>query len=80
MPKKLRLAIVSTLLVTLLLGGKAMAGPEAVPVKLTTTGADSMTAAPIGLIIFGVASLGIGLIGYAMARRKSAQPYDTEKS
>ncbi|UCC65551.1 MAG: hypothetical protein JSV36_11105 [Anaerolineae bacterium] len=72
MPKKLNLAIVLSLLVTSLLGGTVMAAQQVAPVQLPTAGPDLMRVAPIGLIIFGFASLGIGVIGYAIARRRSA--------
>jgi len=72
MLKRLNLAIVLTLLVTSLLGGTAMAAPQVAPVQLPTAGPDLTSVAPIGLIIFGFASLGIGVIGYAIARRRSS--------
>jgi len=71
MLKKLKLAIVLTLLIALLSGSTAMATSEMTPAKLPTSGADPMSVAPIGLVIFGLASLGVGLVGYALTRRKS---------
>ena len=46
--------------------------PEPTPAALPTTGADPMSLAPVGLVIFGVISMGIGVAGYALRRRRSA--------
>jgi len=53
-------------------GSLASAAEEAAPEVLPTTGADPVSLAPIGLVIFGVASMGIGMAGFAIRRRKAA--------
>ncbi|OQY26045.1 MAG: hypothetical protein B6I34_00775 [Anaerolineaceae bacterium 4572_32.1] len=45
---------------------------EAAPEALPETGADPVSLAPVGLVIFGVLSMGVGVVGYAVNRRKSA--------
>jgi rhodanese-related sulfurtransferase len=47
-------------------------GSLAAPEMLPTTGADAVSLAPIGLAIFGIISMGIGVTGYAIRRLKSA--------
>jgi hypothetical protein len=72
MLKKLNSAILLTMLLTFLLGSRAMAASEMAPARLPTTGADPTSVASIGLVVFGFASLGIGLVGYVLSRRGSA--------
>ncbi|MFZ5918817.1 MAG: rhodanese-like domain-containing protein [Chloroflexota bacterium] len=45
---------------------------EATPEVLPVTGMDPVSVAPIGLVIFGALSMGIGAVGYAINRRKAA--------
>jgi hypothetical protein len=71
MLKKPNSAIVLAMLLTFFLESRAMAASEMAPVRLPTTGADPTSVASIGLVIFGFASLGIGLVGYALSRRRS---------
>jgi rhodanese-related sulfurtransferase len=47
-------------------------GSLAVPEVLPTTGADPVNVASIGLVVFGVASMSLGVAGYAIRRRKAA--------
>jgi hypothetical protein len=49
----------------------AFEGSLAAPDVLPTTGADPVSLAPVGLVIFGVASIGIGVVGYAVRRRSA---------
>jgi rhodanese-related sulfurtransferase len=51
---------------------KEEATPEPTPEALPETGADPVSLAPVGLIIFGILSMGIGVVGYAARRRRSA--------
>jgi len=75
MHKKLGVSAILTLLATLLLTGTASAARYSGLFLLTTheSGIDLASLAPVGLIIFGIASLGVGVVGYAISQRRSAE-------
>jgi len=45
---------------------------EVAPAAMPTTGGDSLGTAPFGLVLAGLASVGIGLAIYAVRRRQPA--------
>ena len=75
MHKKLSLSAILTLPAGLLLTGTASASQYSGLFLLTTDNSniDLANLAPVGLIIFGIASLGVGVVGYVISRRRPSE-------